>query len=69
MRIRAALTRRYTIAQSVAILLPTIVLLLITQTVSYAIWASRPIAAVVGLVVALGSSFTLAALIDRRTRG
>lgn len=68
MRLLALLNRRYTLRQTAMILLPSLVVLLVTQTGATAIGISRPLAATFSLIAALGSYFVLAALIDRRTR-
>lgn len=66
MRFLSYLTRRYTIRQSIALLLPSIGVLLTVQTAAGAIGIYRPIAAAIGLIAGIGTLLVIAALLDRR---
>jgi uncharacterized membrane protein len=67
-RFLAALNGRYTLRQSALILLPTIAALLIAQSAMVAAGISGAASQAVTFVATFGTFFTLATVINRRTR-
>lgn len=68
MRFLAWLDRRYTPRQTVVMLLPSVIVMLTAHAGAVALGISRPVAATISLIATLGAYFTLAALVDHRTR-
>jgi uncharacterized membrane protein len=68
MRFLAALNGRYTLRQSALILLPTIVILLVAQSIAMAAGAGHLPAEVIALTATFGTFFAMTTVINRRTR-
>lgn len=68
MRFLAALNGRYTLRQSALILLPTIAVLLVAQSVAMAAGAGHSLAEVITLAATFATFFAMTTVINRRTR-
>lgn len=69
MRFLAYLNRRYTLGQSVGLLIPALAVLLGAQFAAIALDVAQPLAATASLALSLAAYFSIAHVIDRRTRG
>lgn len=68
-RFLALLNRRYTPAQSIALLISAVAVVVGTQLIAIGIGASQPVAGITSLALGMGTYFAAATLVDRRTRG
>jgi hypothetical protein len=68
MRFLASLNGRYTFRQSALILLPTVAVLLVAQSVAMAAGAGHSLAEVIALAATFGTFFAMTTVVNRLTR-